>query len=305
MLSLQAFAADEVLWRDPGPVQNLSFWWGPGGRVKAPTSPYRFVKEDLSGSKPKVNVIDGRGRHWNVKFGYEVPGECFGARMMWAAGYFIEPAYFVASGRIDGIGELSKRSRAVIRENGAFQNVRFQLRTSEYRFMDDHNWAWSNNPFTGTHEIAGLKILIMLTSNWDNKDARDEDKGVNTAIFEHTGKHPRYIYTFTDWGEILGGWGQYVDRKPWSCDVFSAETPAFVNLADGRLQWGYGGRHSDFSKDITVADIRWSLRYLGRITGKQLFAGLRGSGATHEQAECFARELRRRIDMLQHVSTGP
>ena len=303
-IALPVFARDEILWRDPGRVERLDFRWGPGGRANAPVTPFRFVKEDLSGTKAKVNIVDARGHAYNVKFGFEVPGECFGARMMWAAGYFIEPAYCVPGGRILGTRGLSKRARKFIAPDGSFRDGRFQLRDPSLKFMDDHNWSWTNNPFLGSHELAGLKILIMLTSNWDNKDARDADKGINTAIFERPGRKPRYIYTFTDWGESMGGWGHYLDRKAWSCGRFSEETPRFVSVVDGRLEWGYGGVHRHFKQDITVADIRWLLHYIGRISNSQLRDGLLASGATPAEAACFKQELRRRIDMLRTIASN-
>ena len=300
---MPAIAGDEILWHDPGQVEALDLWWGPGGRENAPAPPYTFAKEDLSGTTAKVNVVDRNGRNWNIKFGPEVPGECFGSRMMWAAGYFIEPTYFVPEGRIEALKHLSKRAREVIGKDGSFRSARFQLRTPAFKFVDGHNWAWTNNPFQGTHELAGLKILIMLVSNWDNKDARDVDVGINTAIFERQ-MEPRYVYTFTDWGESMGGWGYYTNRKPWSCELFTSETDDFVSVGDGDIRWGYVGRHASFKKGITPEDIRWILQYIGRITDKQLSDGLRASGATREQAECFTSALRRRFDMLKTVSAS-
>lgn len=301
VLAVPALAGDEILWHDPGQVEALDLWWGPGGRENAPAPPYSFVKEDLSGTTAKVNVVDRNGRSWNVKFGHEVPGECFGSRIIWTAGYFIEPTYFVPRGAIQGAKHLSARAREVIAKNGSFENARFQLRTPEFKFVDAHNWAWTNNPFLGTHELAGLKILIMLVSNWDNKDARDVDIGINTAIFERQ-IEPRYVYTFTDWGESMGGWGHYTDRKPWSCKLFTSETDDFVSVLDGEIRWGYVGRHASFKKGITADDIRWILQYIGRITDQQFSDALRASGATREQAQCFTSALRRRIDMLRTVS---
>jgi hypothetical protein len=294
---------DQALWHDPGRVESLDFQWGPGGPARAPSPPFRFDAEDVTGTTAKINVVDARGRRWNVKFGYEVPGECFGARLMWAAGYFIEPTYFVAGGRILGVHHLSKRIRPYVGEDGSFHRARFQLRDPALRLLDDHNWAWSNNPFQGTHELAGLKILLMLVSNWDNKDARDQDEGINTAIFERLGKSPRYVYTFTDWGGTLGSWGPTLTSvKPWSCPVFQSQTPEFVSLVNGELRWGYVGRHRDFKQGIGFDDIRWILRTLGRITDSQMVTGLLASGATPDEAGCFARELRRRIEMLRTIA---
>ena len=304
-MAAPAFARDEILWRNPGPVSKLDFQWGPGGRTKAPAPPFRFLKEDLSGSKAKVNVVDAHGRHWNVKFGYEVPGECFGPRVAWAAGYFVEPVYCLSSGRIVGVGKLSKRAQEFVDPQGRFvTKARFQLRDPSLKFLDEHNWSWTYNPFLGTRELSGLKIVIMLTSNWDNKDARDADEGINTAIFQRDHGSPRYIYAFTDWGQIMGGWGGTRSRSPWSCGEFMAETRDFVSVVDGKLRWGYVGRHRDFKNDITVQDVRWVMRYLGQIRDSQLRAGLLASGATTAEASCFTRELRRRLEMLRFIASG-
>jgi hypothetical protein len=50
-----------------------------------------------------------------------------------------------------------------------------------------------------------------------------------------------------------------------------------------------------------VSDIRWLLRYLGRLTDKQLTAGLLASGATSDEAWCYTAALRMRIRALQSV----
>ena len=50
-----------VLWTDPGNVQSLDFKYGVGGPENQPKPPFRFVDEDLSGTNPKVNVVDERG----------------------------------------------------------------------------------------------------------------------------------------------------------------------------------------------------------------------------------------------------
>ena len=37
-------------------------------------------------------------------------------------------------------------------------------------FVDGVSWRWDDNPFVGTNELAGLKLMVMLLGNWDNKD---------------------------------------------------------------------------------------------------------------------------------------
>jgi hypothetical protein len=171
--------------------------------------------------------------------------------------------------------------------------------------MQGNNWSWSYNPFFGTRELAGLKVVIMLTSNWDNKDARDAEEGINTAIFERPGRRPRYLYAFTDWGQSLGHWGNPLRRSQWNCEDYSDDTAAFVRGIDdrGRVEWGYEGRHTgEFTSDITIDDVRWLMRILGRIRDSQLRAGLIASGAGSGEAACFTRAIRARIEKLREIS---
>jgi hypothetical protein len=92
-----------ILWHDPGAVESLDFVGGVGGRAAAPKPPFTFIEENLSGSNPKIRVSDATGMEWNVKFGTEVNAETFATRMAWATGYFVEPDYFVASGRVQNV----------------------------------------------------------------------------------------------------------------------------------------------------------------------------------------------------------
>lgn len=303
---LPALAADEFLWHDPGRVERLDLAGGPAGRAGYPLAPFTFVREDLSGSSAKIFVRDSRGRLWNVKFGVEVRGESFSARIPWAMGYFAEANYFVARGYVLGMRKLSRRAARYVTSGGTFADARFQLRDPNLRFLKDHDWSWSYNPFVNTPQLAGLKILLMLTSNWDSKDARDVDEGSNTGIFEQAeNRHPRYIYAFTDWGQTMGHWGGALRRTEWNCRHFAEDTPEFVRGVNknGIVEFGWSGRHrSEFSRDVRVEDVRWLMQYLGRLRDSQIRAALNASGATREETECFARQLRRRIEMLRAVA---
>ena len=119
-------ARRSVIWRDPGPAENLDLAAGPGGRNGAPMAPFTFVEEHGTGSFPCVSVRDARGHVWRAKWGDEVHTEAFATRLAWAAGYFVEVNYFVPSGRIDGANTL-QRAGEYIAEDGAFRNARFEL----------------------------------------------------------------------------------------------------------------------------------------------------------------------------------
>jgi hypothetical protein len=294
-----------VLWHDPGAVESLDMAHGIGGRALMPSPPYRFVWEDLGGTNPKVRVRDANDREWAVKFGEEASPDTFASRIAWAAGYYVEPTYYVEFGRIDGAHDL-QRAKGDIGPGGVFHGGRFQLRANSPQFLPGVGWSWDKNPFAGTRELNGLKVIMMLTSNWDNKDIRDSTRGSNTAIFRADEWGGRYVYLIDDWGSAMGAWGHVWSRSKWNCADYSRQTPEFVKgVKHGYVQWGYHGQHTkDETRDIRVDDIRWLLRYLGRITDGQIRDALRASGATPEQVDCFASAVRERIDQLKSASDG-
>lgn len=302
---LAAATADpaKVLWRDPGPVGKLDFGGALGAPVQAPKPPFQFVKEDLSGTQPKVTVKDANQTNWNVKFGYEVKPEAFSWRFAKAAGYYAEPCFFVANGQIQGLPAL-KRTSPSLHPDGTFTSARFQYRDPAYHFIEKQNWSWNHNPFVHSKELNGLKVVLMLSSNFDNKDGGDSF-GPNTGIFSHeTGKgRPEWVYTFTDWGSSMGFWGAKTGQTDWRCADYTAQTKDFVKgVAKGEVLFGYAGIHTeDFIHGIHPADVAWLMQYLGQITDDQLRAGLHNSGATPEEETCFTAAIRSRLQQLQKI----
>ena len=310
-----------VIWREPGDIPALGLAAGPG---EPPEPPFQFIEEHSTGSQPTVSVRDGKGKEWRVKWGAEVRTETFATRLAWALGYFAEQTHFIAEGEIRGARDLS-RAKDCIDEQHRFTEARFEL-TGEpdvVKHFDAHGWAWHDNPFVGSRELNGLKILMMLLSNWDNKDVRDVARGSNTAIFEYpldsiatsrksrrrsgssTGREARYL--IIDWGAALGAWGNNVVRRGrWDPEAYAAQSERLVSGVEGELvKWGYQGqRTSDLTSGITVEDVRWFCTRAGALSDEQLRAALRASGATAEEVEQFTAALRARLEKLRQVANG-
>ena len=295
-----------AIWRDPGSVEQLDMDNGPGGSDGAPAPPFQFLEEHTGGSQPCVSVEDARGKRWRVKWGNEVRSENFAVRLAWVCGYFAETTYFVPEGTITGATGL-QRARECIDERCRFVEARFELDDPDVRKMfEEHSWAWNDNPFLGTSKLHGLKMLVMLLSNWDSKDRRDVARGSNTAIFEYKvarwRREARYL--ITDWGGSMGRWGgNIVTRGRWDPDGFEAQTPEFITTAEeGLVRFGYvGQRTEDVATGISVDDVRWLGRFVGTLTDAQLVDGLRASGASDEEAARFSAALRSRIEQLQRA----
>lgn len=310
LLAITAARAAELprgwLWRDPGNVAALDFGGTAGAPVHLPKPPFTFLREDPSGTQPKLFARDSAGAMWNVKFGYEARPESFCWRLVRACGYFAEPNFFVASGKFEGYKPI-RRSTPSLQADGRFTDARFQFRDPNLKFLGDRNWYWDRPPFGGTRELSGLKVLIMLLANWDNKDARvgGSGSGPNTAVFElRRPAGPEFIYAFTDWGAGLGSiLGGYSSRSNWRCAEYSTQSAGFVQRVETKqVVFQYDGAiNPGFRTGIPPAHVVWLMRYLGRITDTQLRAGMKAAGASDADADCFTRALRVRIEELRKI----
>jgi len=294
------------IWREPSSADLSDLRFGPGGAEYVPRPPFQFVKEHFSGSQPCVAVRDAAGRLWRVKWGHEAKPESFAVRFAWALGYFAEITHFVPGGEIVEAVDL-QRAKDCIGEQGAFADARFELEDPAVRMhFNEHSWAWNDNPFLGTPQLQGLKIVNMLLSNWDTKDRRDVSRGSNTAIFEYRvsrwEREARYL--ITDWGGAMGKWGSnVVSRDRWDVDGFEAQTQAFVaGVTDGFVNFGYQGqRTGEIARGITVDEAAWFYGYAGRLTEAALRGGLTSCGASGEEAARFASTL---LDRIQQIGVA-
>ncbi len=299
------------LWRDPRRHSLiLDLVNGPGGPKGRPVPPFTFLEEHQAGTQPCCSVRDGSGRRWRVKWGHEVRCETFAVRLAWSLGYFAEVTYLIESGIIHGASGL-QRVRNCIDAEGQFVDGRFELDDPSVRkLFEEHSWAWNDNPFVRTRELDGLKMVVMLLSNWDTKDRRDVARGSNTAIFEHRRSRWRREarYLITDWGGSMGRWGgNVVTRGRWDIDGFEAQTTDFVRgVSNGCLVFGYAGqRTADIANGITVEHARWFHRVAAPLTEPELIDGLLASGATNDEAARFARAFRERIDQIGRAAGAP
>ena len=71
--------------------------WGRGGQALAPSgeTEYEFKATDTTGYSPGYDVVDAKGRKWDVKTGDEGQPEVMASRLLWAVGYHQPIVYFV------------------------------------------------------------------------------------------------------------------------------------------------------------------------------------------------------------------
>ena len=263
---------------------------GPGG--EAPQPPFTFVEEDKGGTAPKVTVRDAGGSHWIVKFGEEAKPETFASRIVWAAGYFAEPTYFVKEGQIEGVNGLQRAKEFV--QGGRFQNARFELKGEGSR---DKDWNLGDSKFKGSRELAGLKVLFVLLSNWDVKPE-------NLSIVEENGKA---MYAVTDWGATMGRPAELTDRSKWDCKRYEADSDNFIEgVENGFVVFRYQGKQGEEIRlNIKVDDVQWLMQRLGKLSDAQIDAALAASGANAEEGTCFSKAFRKRLGKLMAVNNAP
>src|SRR5437773_226517 len=149
-----------VLWREPSDITTRDLYWGPGGKELQPDlRKVTFISKEKGGYSTKYRVRDASGREWVAKLGKEAKGETAASRLMWATGYFADTNYLVPRVYVEGL-------------NKTLENVRFGLRPKDTKRID--GWQWARNPFVGSRQFQGLKIMMALLNNWDLKDSNNK-----------------------------------------------------------------------------------------------------------------------------------
>jgi len=189
------------LWQDRGDITSLNLLYGPGGKEHQPSGKFTFVKEDKQGGSPKFEVVDEQGVRWKAKLGTEAQSETAATRLVWAAGYFTDEDYYVPELRVEKMPTLS-RGREFVSADGVVRAVRLERGIKGQK--KSGNWSWFKNPFLGTKELSGLKIMMALINNWDLKE-------VNNDIYEYKGEGSRYVVA--DLGASFGETGNQVTRS--------------------------------------------------------------------------------------------
>lgn len=272
-----------ILWRAPTNISTRNLFLGPGGNAMKPDlRRVKFIKEEMGGYSKKFRIEDGAGREWVAKVGKEAQSETAAVRLVWATGYETEVNYLVP--------------RLTIPGKGTFENVRLEARPKNEKRLDE--WQWKQNPFVGSRELQGLKVLMLLLSNWDIKDSNNEIISVKGAgqlrfIISDLGA------TFGKTGSLPLVWRFTRSRN----NPEDYEKASFVEDVDGGLvDFHYGGRQREIFKDITVEQARWIGNLLGRLSPGQIKDAFRAAHYDREDQAILTRSVLRRINQLRALS---
>lgn len=295
-----------VLWHDPGDIASRNLLYGSGGDNDQPHPPVSFVEEDTKGTNPKFDVRDQDDKKWKVKLGVEARPETVAARLLWAVGYFTDEDYFLPELEVSNLPSHLQRGEKLVKHGDEVDNVRLKRHIKGTE--KTREWHWRRNPFTGTRELNGLRVMMALMNNWDLKDE-------NNAIEEEK-ETGRQFYVVTDLGASFGtirfkfeagrGKGRlkdyreskfitkvrpdYVDFSvPASRDLFGIFDPRdFISRL--RLRW--------IGKHIPRADAKWIGGLLGQLKPAQIEDAFRAAGYSQNDIDSFSAVVEKRIAQL-------
>lgn len=279
-----------MLWRGHADSTQLNLFWGPGGESGVPKPPFTFIKEDMTGTNPKIKVTDANGVKWNVKFDEEVHAEVAASRIAWACGYKVEESYFVASGNVSGVRGLT-RAKKFVAADGSFTNAMFENRPDTVA-RRNIRWTWESNPFVGTKEMSGLAILNVLLNNWD---AKVDNNNVLGMYGEDGQVYDWYVQS--DWGGTFGKTGGYFSHTKWSVPDYTKQ--AFISGASGgRLSLHYTGKMGSALKSVPIEHAKWFAGVIGQLSDEQIRDAFRAAGASDQEIAGFSTRVRQKINEL-------
>jgi hypothetical protein len=300
-----------VLWRDPGDISTRDLRFGPGAEQLAPVAPFTFVKEDPVGASPKFRVKDANGVTWMVKLGPEAQSETVATRLVWAMGYFAEEAYYYDQIEVKNLPRLSKGQEFV--SGSTVRGVRFEPRRKAV--TRGAIWDWLKNPFLGTREFDGLKVLMVLLANYDTRLEN------NRVLYQ---KHPdtgemEAQYVVTDIGATLGKVGGLGGKRIKNSLPDYQSSKFILSVDSGMVEFdystkpqgagkfagffnpGYGKSQANKEKAmrrIPLPNARWIGELLSRLSDEQLHDAFRAAGYDDATREGFVKTLRERIKAL-------
>ena len=295
-----------VLWRDPGDITSRDLYYGAGGKAHEPRGTFTFEKEDMAGSNPKFDVVDQDGIKWRVKMGDEARPETVASRLVWAVGYFANEDYFMPILHLQNMPHLH-RGAHLVSPDGTVRNVRLKRHLKDEKKIGI--WSWDKNPFTGTREWYGLRVLMAVINNWDLKDS-------NTSIYQVRTDHPEQRYVVTDLGSSFGSaslnWSSKGNLSAYSHSKLVSKSTAeftdfnvpgapklntFIDVPEltRRLGLCWIGRH------IPSSDVQWMGHLLAQLSAEQIRDAFRAGGYSPQEVEAYSQVVEQRIAQLEKL----
>lgn len=300
MAALSAAAQDKNGKKDGGPLSNPVLWEavdasgldlynGPGGIEMQPdVSKVVFIEEEKQGHNKKYRIKDAKGQIWVAKLGREAQPETAAVRLLYGLGYKTEVNYLVPTITIPG--------------HGTHQNVRLEARPAYIKRLDE--WKWKDNPFVGTNELQGLKIMMVFLTNWDLLDLQ------NKVLRVSRDGQVEHHFVISDLGATFGKLGNNnlpfffrLGRK--TNDPGTWYEAGFVKGVEGGIiDFDFKGKGRSLMDDITVEQGRWLADRLARLSDKQLDDAFRAANYSADEIKLLREGYRARLEELDKATRG-
>jgi hypothetical protein len=271
--------AKSILWQEPTDIATRDLFLGPGGdSMKPDLSSVTFIADETRSYSTRYRVRDGAGNEWVVKLGKEAQPETAATRLVWAAGYLTNIAYLAPRVEIQG--------------KGTFENACFKGRPKGEKRLDIR-WDWSKNPFVGTRELQGLKVLEALIGNWDiqahnNNVLLVSDKATGEKVAE---------YIDTDLGASFAKEGRFIGHTRNQPDEY-VKAKFIKGVDHGYVVFDFRGKNQHLLKGITVEQAKWIGGILSQLSDQQISDAFRAANYSPEEIEALTQVVKARINEL-------
>ena len=169
-------------------------------------------------------------------------------------------------------------------------------------------WRWRHNPFEGTREFNGLRVMMALMNNWDLKDS-------NNAVFEDR-RSGEDIFLTSDIGATFGTNGLSWDTNRSKGDVDTFEKSKFItNESAGKVDFATPAAFNPdlvqdvvqypmrrglewIGKNIPIADARWIGSLLKQLSHQQLVDAFRAGHFPPQDVDTYVSVVEGRIKEL-------
>jgi len=272
--------APVVIWEQPTDISTRDLYYGPGGRALVPDlKSASMLGRQPGGNNLKYRIRDRHGNEWVAKIADESKPETAAVRLLWAVGYKTEINYLMPELRLGA--------------ERPFSDVRLEARPKGVKRGE--RWMWTDNPFVGTKEFDGLKIMMAMLNNWDLKDD-------NNIILVVDGRHQ---YVVSDLGASFGRLANASQSRSGRSvgDVSDYAESVFIKGTQGGvIDFAYTGMADHLLKGVKVEHGRWLADLLVQLSDKQILDAFRAANYSDEKAAIFAKAFKARIDELDRVT---
>jgi len=301
-LVAQQRTALPVIWQDRGDIASLDLSSGAGGRQREPAAEFTFVEASASGTSPKFVVEDEHGVRWKVKLGEEAKAETAAARLLWAAGYLVDEDYYRARIHVSGLPRLD-RGQEFVSAGDIVSGARLERDTGH---TASTHWSWYDNPFVGTREFNGLRVMMALINNWDLKEVNNsssapEGKGLEFAVTDLGASFGRTGDSFERSKQVLEDYAKsrFIDGVTVTdIDFVMRSRPFFLSVFSVR---NYRARlkMESIVKHVPIVDARWIGARLGRLSRAQIQDCFTAAGFSEGDATTYTDVVMQRIAALE------